>query len=183
MRKAAVHLINGAEHMICCKCKQLKPVGAFDQRTDSPNRRTDCNPCRLAYTKDYQERNREQTRRNQRAYYRRPRGKAISLLNAARNRAADKGERFKLSLADVQRHIEAGYCQKTFLPFNLDPDGKQTPLSPSIDKINPHGIYEPSNVQYVCLWYNSAKQQWTEEVLIEMCRRVVWVDDLKNLSR
>lgn len=108
------------------------------------------------------------------------RGRALSLLGAARTRARKKNEVFLLSHDDVELGIRSGFCSKTFLPYDLTilkrglktTEYKINPLSPSIDKIKPEGIYEPNNVQYVCSWYNLAKGQMSEEDLISFCKRV-----------
>lgn len=96
------------------------------------------------------------------------------LLNGAKDRAKKKGDPFKLVLGDIERALEVGLCEKTFTVFDLEPfeNATQSPFAPSVDKIDPNGIYEPSNVQYVCFWYNAAKQQWPETVLIKMCKIV-----------
>lgn len=167
----------------CCDlCQSVLPLTAFDVHSSTGRIRNTCKACRLAQIGIWQTLNREQTRINQRNYNRRTRGRAFALLNQAKIRSAKRGQECLLTLDHVLEGLERGYCAKTFVAFDLEPygDNHQSPFGPSIDKINPKGIYEPKNVQYVCFWYNSAKQQWPEDVLIQMCQRVVLVNDLSR---
>lgn len=148
-----------------------------------------CRICRDKYHTAWRDKNRDKINANARAYLTTIKGRAQSLWQGAKSRAQKKNENFALTRNDVIAGIQPGYCQKTFFKFHFDllptEDRKyhMHPLSPSIDKIDCNGIYEPSNVQYVCSWYNLAKGQHSEQQLIEFCRRVVWLDDIKNLSR
>lgn len=154
----------------CTKCGKSKSFGEF------PTGHNRCKVCRDIYMAEWADRNREKININQRVYQTTVRGRANVLLNAALVRANKKNELFKLTGDHVFAGILSGYCCKTLFPFDLSlkRDGayKINPYSPSIDKINPMGIYEPSNVQYVCTWYNLAKGQMTEADLITFCKRV-----------
>lgn len=160
----------------CLSCDMLLPDGAFSKHDQTGNLRNTCDQCRATQTNLWVERNRSLVQSNQREYNRRYRGRAINLCNQARNRATKKGVPFLLTHDDVIAGISVGFCVKTGIAFDLQPYGDgthQSPYGPSIDKIDPKGLYEPSNVQYVCFWYNCAKQQWPEHVLLEMCRTMV----------
>ena len=127
--------------------------------------------------RDWQNRNRDKINVNQRMYQTTIKGRSSVLLNAAKKRALKSGEDFDLTLSDVITGISSGYCCKTLFPFDLSYQDRGkiytiNPFSPSIDKIDPKGIYTPKNVQYVCSWYNLAKGQMTEQQLFEFCRRV-----------
>lgn len=164
---------------ICGKCGVEKSLDAFHYRPDTKKIRNICHPCRIAQINEWQERNREQTRTNQRKYITRPHGRAVCLFNSAKSRARRKNEEFKLSLDDVIKGLLIGRCEKTGIEFDISMNPRHekrtsvNPFAPSIDKINPAGIYEPSNVQYVSCWYNIARSQYTEEFFIEMCKKVL----------
>jgi hypothetical protein len=155
----------------CTKCSVEKDTSEF------PKGENRCRICRDAYMKAWADANREKINKNQLVYQTTIKGRASVLLNAAIKRAKDRDEYFNLTLADVIRGISPGYCQRTFFPFDLSLQnrGKKyhiNPYSPSIDKIDPRGIYEPSNVQYVCSWYNLAKGQMSHEDLVIFCKRI-----------
>jgi hypothetical protein len=44
--------------------------------------------------------------------------------------------------------------------------------SASIDRIDPHGFYEPGNVQLVCKAINLAKSHHTQEEIIDFIQEV-----------
>jgi hypothetical protein len=167
------HILQGTQ--ACKSCDVLQPLGQFDRHSQSGNLRSVCKRCRIQQINRWQQANREQTRVNQRAYNRRWHGRAVVLFNAAKARANNKGDPFLLTLDDVKAGIALGKCQKTGVDFELQPygDSTQSPYAPSIDKIDPKGFYEPNNVQYVCFWYNGAKQQWSDELVLEMCKRLL----------
>jgi hypothetical protein len=126
---------------------------------------------------DYANKNRLKINTNQKKYQETIKGRSSVLLNAAKKRAKLKGELFELTLDDVIKGISVGYCARTLFPFDLkftrDKQYQINPYSPSIDKINSKEIYKPTNVQYVCSWYNFAKGQMTDEQLRYFCKRVV----------
>lgn len=130
--------------------------------------------------------NRNKVNTNARNYLTTANGRANALISTARGRAKAKGVPFLLTKECVVAGIERGFCAKTFFPFHLDllpTEGRSYhmhPFSPSIDKIEPSGLYEDSNVQIVCSWYNLAKGQHTEQQLIEFCKRVALIDALQN---
>lgn len=137
-----------------------------------------CNACRDAYMVAWRNQNREKINVNQRRYQETFRGRASVLLEAARKRAAKKNETFLLNHSDIEKGISIGFCVRTGLAFDLTYYGRNrkysiNPLSPSVDKIDPRGIYEPSNVQYVCSWYNLAKGQMSDDDVLRFCRQIV----------
>lgn len=158
----------------CYSCKKTKHVGDFVNYTKLRR----CRECSRLYMKKWADNNREKINKNQKIYHSTVKGRATVLLNAALKRARSRGETFALELSDVIAGLSVGFCCKTLYPFDLELRSRGTnvykinPMSPSIDKINPSGIYEPSNVQYVCSWYNLAKGQMSEDDLIKFCKRV-----------
>jgi len=154
---------------ICCEWKT---------EDEFPKMQLRCKSCTSNYMKEWADQNRNKINQNQLVYQTTLKGRASVLLNGALARARKKNEEFKLTHSDVLNGISSGHCQKTLLKFDMSlrVGGKNryqiNPLSPSIDKINPLGIYEIKNVQYVCSWYNLAKGQMTEADMIDFCRRV-----------
>lgn len=157
----------------CKKCEKWKNASDF------PKDQLRCKSCTSIYMKNWADKNRNKINNNQRLYQTTIKGRASVLLNAAIKRAKLDNQEFKLTLQNVIDGISSRYCQKTFFPFDFElrergtNKYKMNPFAPSIDKIDPFGIYEPQNVQYVCTWYNLAKGQMTEQDLIMFCKRVV----------
>jgi len=69
-------------------------------------------------------------------------------------------------------------CPRTGQPFALLAPNKRgfndrDPYAPSLDRVDPNRGYTRDNVQVVAWAYNCAKQQRTDEELIELCRQIV----------
>lgn len=86
--------------------------------------------------------------------------RAQCLIASARTRARKKGLIFGLDdfEADLQRRIDAGFCEITGVPFDLSPGRKFN--SPSLDRINPSDGYVPENIRVVCHAMNAAMGDW-----------------------
>lgn len=167
----------------CARCKIWKPIAQFQTPSGVKTKhgRGTCNTCRIQQINEWQDRNREKVNTNQLRYNSTFDGRAINMYNSARARATSKGAAFKLTLDDVRKGLSIGFCCRTGVPFDYSvgfikaTKRQMNPFSPSIDKIDPFGIYEPSNVQYVCTWYNMAKAQLTDEQIVQMCKLVAQV--------
>ena len=69
-----------------------------------------------------------------------------------------------------------GRCSKTGWAFSLTQGAENTaknPFTPCFDRIDSSGKYEPDNIQLVCCMYNLAKNDYSEELMQEMCAAVV----------
>jgi hypothetical protein len=96
---------------------------------------------------------------NQRARY---------LVWQASRRAKRKGVSFSLAQTDVvdlQRRIDAGFCEVTGTPFDLEVDKFN---SPSLDRIDSSKGYSPDNVRVVCAALNYAMHDWGANPVWEM---------------
>lgn len=107
-----------------------------------------------------------------------PSGRARSLWNAARRRASKRGEAFTLTKSRIESALSIGVCEFTGLEFDLDNklrvgETGRSPLTPSVDKIDPLKPYSDDNVNIVCDWYNMAKGRLSSEQLIEFCKRLL----------
>lgn len=75
-------------------------------------------------------------------------------------------------------------CPKTGLVFTYKENGNnygnRAPTTPSVDKIDPSKGYTIDNCQIVCWWYNVAKHQFTNEVVLELCQRVVTTSKIQS---
>lgn len=95
--------------------------------------------------------------------------RAKCLITTARHRATVKGIPFTLSPEDIDRLqavIDAGHCQVTGLPFDLD-SGKAW-NSPSIDRIDSNLGYTPENVRVTLYCVNVMANTWGVEKVVEI---------------
>lgn len=99
--------------------------------------------------------------------------RAQCLVSHARIRSARKGIAFDLDIHvdDLQRRIDAGFCELTGLPFNLS--GGRTWDGPSLDRIVPADGYVIGNVRVVCYAVNSALGDWGLDVLLKIAGSLV----------
>ena len=100
--------------------------------------------------------------RSARSFLRRRNKRAWLLVDAARRRARLDVIAYDLDgrQADLQRRIDAGFCELTGIPFNLD--GGRTYDSPSLDRINPKKGYIYDNIRVICDLMNRALSDWGE---------------------
>lgn len=71
----------------------------------------------------------------------------------------------------VRQRIGAGICEMSGLPLDLD--GKRTPLSPSIDRIDPKGPYTQANCRIIIWWLNRALLNLGEDFATDVFERVI----------
>lgn len=94
------------------------------------------------------------------------RSKHISrLLENARKRAKERRLKFELNAEWVATAKRQKRCPLTGLPFDwsaVKSRGVPSPLSPSLNRLDPTLGYTPSNTRIVCLFANVAKNVWTD---------------------
>lgn len=95
------------------------------------------------------------------------------LARLAQFRAKNGGKEYTLTDADVealQTVIDAGFCQVTGVPFNLD-DGK-TWDSPSLDRIDSTRGYVAGNVRVVLYAVNVMANVWGENKILQVAEAI-----------
>jgi len=181
----------------CKRCDTTKPASEWPKSKSSPDGlHSYCTPCTREYqrsryvpTGDIQEvgscidcgaemrwKRKASARRNGRCQscYHKYRT-VYSMWHSAKTRAAQKDREFTLTIDSLYDKIIGSGCDRTGLPFHLEDTNKKTrchPLSPSLDRIDPFKGYTEENTQVVCWWYNAAKNQFTDEEVIELCKAV-----------
>lgn len=113
----------------------------------------------------------EKDREYQVRYRRKHRAK--DLIRHAKERATKRRLPFDLSAHawEIQQRIDAGLCELTGLPLNLN--GGRTWDSPSLDRIVPAKGYTYENVRVVCHAANSALGDWGENKLIALALAIL----------
>lgn len=100
------------------------------------------------------------------------------LVAMAKNRAATQGIPFDIDrnyMIDLWDYQD-GKCSISDQPFDLSVPTKYScnPDAPSIDKIEPKLGYVKGNVRLVCYQVNMALNEYGENKLIEMCKRITY---------
>lgn len=96
------------------------------------------------------------------------------LFNQARSRAKLGGKTFTLTEEDrdrIQAIIDAGYCQVTAMPFNLE--GGKTWDSPSLDRIDNSRGYESDNIRVVLYCLNVMANVWGPNKVVEIGKAIM----------
>jgi hypothetical protein len=161
------------ESRVCSECSTAKPLSEFYRhKTSSGSYRANCKECcragekkrKAAIPAEQRASNFKRYRRNHRAQI---------LINLARYRANQKGLEFSLDghIGLIQGVIDAGVCELTGIPFNLD-DGK-TWDSPSLDRIDSTKGYSPDNVRVVLYCVNVMANLWGENKIIEIADAIM----------
>ena len=166
----------------CTKCEKELSVEHFYKRSDGKGYRVICKKCH----NNFQDvmcpvcgtiHNRYGTKRKSDACencYEKYR-QAQTLFYSSEYRAKQKDLSFNLTIEWILSNLVK--CPKTNLNFTFSENGSsysnRSPTTPSIDKINPLLGYTKDNCQIVCWWYNSAKQQFSDEEVLNLCKAVV----------
>jgi hypothetical protein len=90
---------------------------------------------------------------------------AADLYGAARARSTQNGRIFEIDQALVEDLVKE-FCQKNY--YCLEP---RHPFRPSLDKIDAGKGYTKKNIRIIWLIENLARNTFTENQLIEFCKR------------
>ena len=96
--------------------------------------------------------------------------RARVLVTMARYRARKKGMEFNLNVQDLQARVEAGVCELTSIPLNLE--GGKTWDSPSLDRIDNAKGYTMANVRVVLFAVNTMANVWGAEKIEEIAAAI-----------
>lgn len=88
-----------------------------------------------------------------------------------RGRAKKLGVPFDLSEAWFSARLERGCCEMSDLPFDFSE--KRGPNTPTVDRIKAGGGYTHDNCRLILWSINRALNNWGEDCLVEVFRRVI----------
>lgn len=155
--------------------KEASPEYREKRRIAARERRK--NPEYRAKEKAWREKTKQSKRDSDTKRNRTPGGKASLAWHSAKRRAEKRGEPFTLTKERIERALKIGVCELTGLAFDFEQKlrvGKgRSPLSPSVDRVDPLKPYSDDNVRIVCDWYNMAKGQLSPEQLLEYCKQLL----------
>ena len=163
----------------CSKCKIVKPYSQFPKDATRLNGvRRVCHTCAADRQREYCGKNRDKIRAYKRTTYSRnkelysqrasataSKRRGLLMVRGARTRAKQSGLEFDLDQHkhEIQKRVDAGYCELTGIPFNLN--GGRTWDTPSLDRVVPEKGYVYSNVRVVCRAINCMLGNWGPEIM------------------
>lgn len=91
------------------------------------------------------------------------------------NRSEKQGRAFDLTEGFLQELLEPMVCTVTGRPLSYDweGEGRTNPWAPSVDRLESSGGYTMDNVRVVCWAYNMAKNDWSDDVVVELATALV----------
>jgi hypothetical protein len=103
----------------------------------------------------------------------------------AKHRAKRIGKKFNLEVIDLreQWRSQKGICPISGYELILPKRGKRAPFLPmnaSLDRIKNSGGYERSNIQFVALAIQFAKNAWSDEIIRDFFSRANWEIQVDN---
>lgn len=170
----------------CKDCQVEKPWSEFYKATKNGRPLARCIPCYKVRANAHYERNRDRyikTRREyasrtrpeqlvrSRAFYSSISGRAKTLMKGVERRSKIKGWEIGIDVEFIQSRIEAGFCEVTGLPFDMNkPVGsKKNSYAPSIDRIDSGRPYSRDNSRVVIWQFNMMKAEMSDGELVLLC--------------
>lgn len=166
----------------CSNCREKKLAAEFE------NNRNECRSCRNKNRKDYEVRRTEvdpkYAERRKRYGEDKP-NRAKKIFYSARSSATMRNLPFLISESDVVSALERQRwkCARTGISFDLAMTGGKRPFGPTIDRIDNARGYEPDNIQFVCLMYNTGKGQFTDDDFLILAHAVVEHHQTSTLTK
>lgn len=97
--------------------------------------------------------------------------RATHLISSIRIKCREQGLEFDLTKSWLQQKIEAGKCELSGLPFDMDQ--KRGPMSPTVDRIDPKGGYTMKNCRLIIWYLNRALSNLGEDFAVEVFKKVI----------
>jgi len=94
-----------------------------------------------------------------------------NILRAVQKRSRKAGIDCDLTEAWMNERLARGTCEMSGLEFRRE--GRWSPFSPSIDRINPGGPYTQSNCRLVIWILNRALANYGDDLVLDVFRRVL----------
>jgi len=98
------------------------------------------------------------------------------LCTNCKNSARTKGLQYDLSPDFLLELLEKQNWRCPMTRVYYEFDRNRNPAQPSVDRIDNTKGYVPGNVQMVSLFYNTARNIWAHDELVEMAQALVEVD-------
>lgn len=151
----------------CKTCMIEKPSAEFYTNSKGQTRLS-CKECDR-YAERVRKRQNPETRSKHKDWRRNNRG--FALVNIAKWRAKQRSLPFDLDPKEIQARIEAGHCEMTGIPFDLDVPRAWN--APSLDQIEPGKGYTANNVRVVLYALNVMSNTWGPNKVVEIARAIM----------
>lgn len=162
------------DRKMCAGCGTVKLLSDFykNQPSIGGGYRTKCKECYKARSSAWREKPGSKTKTSATFVAYRRSHRAKILLTLAKHRASLKGLEYSLDQyeEEIQSVIDAGVCQVTGLPLNLD--GGKTWDSPSLDRIDSTKGYARENVRIVLYCVNVMANLWGPNKIIKIAAAI-----------
>jgi hypothetical protein len=93
-----------------------------------------------------------------------PHGRAVVLSKNVQARVRARGEKSDLTTQWIEDRLVRGVCEVSGIPFDLTNDGKASPYSPSVDRIDNSKGYQQDNCRVILWALNLAFNRWGQDV-------------------
>lgn len=152
--------------MICTVCGDDKDIEQFSKSSrrgkNGTGRRSNCKAC----VKRYSDANRDKIRQSGERY--RNENRALLLLKKARERAANKGIPFSITVDDVKAVWPTdGKCPVLGIELKHNTVSGPADSSPTLDAFIPELGYVPGNIHIISCLANSVKRDVTDPTILE----------------
>ena len=159
-----------ADYKLCSDCEQWLHLDNFHKnRAQRDGFSNGCKSC-MSERKKQQYRSKPQTAIEYGKTYRSSLiGASNSLLYSARVRAKKRNIECSLSREWIKSKLQAGICERSGIPFNMNANEGKKPFAPSLDKVDNNEGYNFANTAVVCDAYNRGKGPYPDIDFIAMC--------------
>jgi hypothetical protein len=131
------------------------------------------------YARKWYSENKDRALQNRQKYANSPRGRAIALFGRIKKQSTGRrfnkaGLPFDVTVEWIESRIIGNTCEATGLPFDLvGRGGGWVPFAPSVDRIDCSRGYTMDNCRVVCLIFNTARNQFSDEDVLKMAQAMV----------
>lgn len=154
---------------LCKPCGEIKPFYDFaNDKTKHDGLRSWCKNC----SQKYRDKNKQNFKKYRAEIRSSPIGRARDLIRAAGQRS----DNVSITAEWVANKIEAGVCELTGLPFDLQPSEQygRNPYAPSLDrKDSKNRNYDMENSRIVLWAVNSALSEFTGDTMLPILKAMV----------
>lgn len=162
--------------LLCHKCGEYKDVSNFGRNKDLRLRdyhKTFCNSCQITRKKEL-----ETTKDTELILQQ----VLTQRWHGAKERSVKQGLDFDITVDYLLQlwKQQNGICAMSGIPMTTKRYNGRIPTNVSIDKIDRNKGYTIGNVQLVCMACNQIKSDWSDEVMYNICKKIVEQYENKN---
>lgn len=162
--------------LLCTNCGEYKDPSCFGRHSDMKLRDYHngiCKECQIKRKKKIEPAKDESLKLKQVLNQR---------LLGAKERATKQCIDFNITLEYLLTlwNLQKGICAISGIPMTFERYNGRIPTNVSIDKIDRNKGYIKDNIQLVCMACNQIKSDWSEEIMYNICKKIVEQYENKN---